>query len=246
MNLLHLTDLHFSNQVAKESIEDAWQSIYETLLRIQIDTKIDGIVITGDITLNGAKDEFSMAYDFLDQLCKLTKISKKHFFICQGNHDADTKEKNSSFDHYQEFVKNFLGNERGDSIQTSQAQYGILSINTCTQTSWEMYNHGILLEEEVERVRNESKRFDYTIVLMHHQSEIIANSALLSEWKGKVHLIISGHKHPNYASNYIFAGIENVNGMAVTPHLPNIPRGYQVLKIEHGSVETIITRSVDC
>lgn len=240
INLLHITDLHFSNEASLEDIQAAWKIIYDSLGKIQKETPLDGVVITGDFTLHGSKDEFEMANEYLGRLGKMLSMPRERFFFCEGNHDADTTKMYSTYQHYKEFVLEFLGEKPRKFLKTEEGTYGILTVHTCTETSWEEYNHGVLLPYEVDWVTEECEHYGKIIVVMHHQPEVIENVSLLEKWQGKVDLILTGHKHPNQATDYYYKGIEVENGMAVTPHLPEILRGYQVLRIEQASVKEII------
>lgn len=240
IHLLHITDLHFNHDAPQEAIDAAWNIIYGSLPKMQQETPITAVVISGDFTLNGAVDEYEMAYEYLDRLSQLLAIPREKFFFCEGNHDADTKELYSTYENYYKFICRFLGEKPCRHLMTEEGEYGMLTLHTCTETSWEEYNHGVLLRDEVESASKESERYLRNIVIMHHQPEVIENGSLLSTLRGKVDLIITGHKHPQVATSYYYEGIEIFNGMAVTPHLPEIPRGYQVLQIEQGRIKKII------
>ncbi|MGD0953802.1 MAG: metallophosphoesterase [Methanotrichaceae archaeon] len=86
---LHISDLHFR-------ISQAWDAdiVLRELLRDIKDfvqknkIKFDFIIVSGDIAYSGIPDEYELSKDFLNELLKLTGLTKDDIFIVPGNHDV--------------------------------------------------------------------------------------------------------------------------------------------------------------
>ena len=90
MRILHLTDLHFTNEIGNRTkqqklidnlIKDFEQNVFE----------IDFVIFSGDIVKNGSnKKDFELVRNiFIEKILNCLKVPKTHFFICPGNHDVD-------------------------------------------------------------------------------------------------------------------------------------------------------------
>lgn len=91
LQILHISDLH----IHKKSEFDS-SVVLEPLLKRVEDDKTNGfspelIVVTGDIALNGIKEEYDLAKTFFDKLLSATRLSKDRLFIVPGNHDVNRK-----------------------------------------------------------------------------------------------------------------------------------------------------------
>lgn len=86
---LHISDLHFC-------ISQAWDAdivLHELLRDIgnfikKNEIKFDFIVVTGDIAYSGNPDEYVLSKDFLNEVLRLTGLTKDCIFIVPGNHDV--------------------------------------------------------------------------------------------------------------------------------------------------------------
>jgi predicted MPP superfamily phosphohydrolase len=89
---LHLSDFHFGGSASNRYDEDV---VVESLVkdigeRIEKDGLApDFIVITGDLAFSGKSSEYELARQFLDELLKITNVSRQRLFIVPGNHDVD-------------------------------------------------------------------------------------------------------------------------------------------------------------
>lgn len=50
------------------------------------------IVVSGDIAYSGLKEEYQLAFSFLNDLLKVLKLTKDKIFLVPGNHDLDIRE----------------------------------------------------------------------------------------------------------------------------------------------------------
>lgn len=96
LNILHLTDLHFSKEInptenptqyAEQQI--ALEKIINTLKAIEDKWKPHLIVISGDVGWSGKSDDYVPAKDWLLKLVSELKLSPEKIIISSGNHDLD-------------------------------------------------------------------------------------------------------------------------------------------------------------
>lgn len=235
MNILHLTDLHFSEKLSETQSRDKWDKIACDIVKGCKKKGIECIVVTGDLTCHGAMVEFRRAEEFLKKILTELGLGKKQIFFCQGNHDADTDEEKSSFEHYEAFLKSFTNENTDVSLikKGKNKRFAFLSMNTCRETSQKLYEYATLYEEDYNKLQSLTED-DLGILLLHHQPEAIINQDLF--WKivtsGKINLILSGHQHMQEPRVYRAGNVIIVGGMAVTPHLAWMEAGCQIVKIK--------------
>ena len=237
MNILHLTDLHFSIEDDKEHVANKWKEIITLARSNHEKTPIDVIAVTGDVTCHGMKEEFDQAKNYLLKLLRALSLEKECLWLCPGNHDADSEEAHSTFAHYEEFAENFKKQTIADHRRPFFAFY---SINTCTETSLTFFDRAVIPSDDAEVLSARDKK-NYGILLMHHQPEVIKNQDMLMKIAngGKIRLILCGHLHSTDTRLYSVNNCVVVNGMAVTPHLPWLFAGMQIVHIStRGRVET--------
>ena len=87
---LHLSDIHFKKKETLDldkDIRNELEKDIETLIsELGI---INGILITGDIAYSGKIDEYGLALDWLDNLCKKINCPIGNVWSVPGNHDVD-------------------------------------------------------------------------------------------------------------------------------------------------------------
>lgn len=90
MKILHLTDLHFTNEIGNRTKQ---QKLIDNLIKDFEEniSEIDYIIFSGDIVKKGSsKKDFELVQEiFLERILKCLKVSRTNFFICPGNHDVD-------------------------------------------------------------------------------------------------------------------------------------------------------------
>lgn len=236
MRILFLSDLHFSNQDVEEVVADKWNEIEKAVIRETEKAAIEKVVVTGDICSHGKTKEFEAAEYYLSRLLKKMKLKEKDIFFCRGNHDADKEYAGSTFFKYTYFLHNMYQHTKRDFKETAQrTKSGLLlmSINTCARTSLEEFDHAVLEEDEVTMAVDTPKE-TCNILLMHHQPGVIENQTELRRLVQPYDLILSGHLHGMDVSIEQIYGTTSINGLAVTPHLQEIPSGFQILEILPG------------
>jgi len=89
MNILHITDFHYSNEVKHQSVQ---LRIIDTFIQSIKDEKrkIDFVFFTGDLVFKGDDIvDFNTAKQiFLDRICHELNVERTNVMICPGNHDV--------------------------------------------------------------------------------------------------------------------------------------------------------------
>lgn len=220
MRILHLTDLHFNTLQENRNTKEKQEEILRIVAGLAKESQIHFLAVTGDFTCHGLPEEFALAEEFIRKLLETAGLTERQLFFCRGNHDADTDEAGSAFTHYLDFHQKLSGGQESIAYE----------MNTCSQTSLTDFDHALLLEEEVQKVC-ESDKHTFKMVLMHHQREVIANQDLYERLEKSADLILSGHLHRSEVQAERCGHTFYVNGLAVCPHLPHIPAGFQVLNL---------------
>lgn len=99
MNVLHITDLHFSSDSYEKFTQH--QMIEKFLLSVEkLEIKIDLVIFSGDLVFKGDDiEEFRNAKKvFLDEVCSVLKLSNDQIILCAGNHDMDRNYKSKSLE----------------------------------------------------------------------------------------------------------------------------------------------------
>lgn len=91
---VHLSDIHFrqgragdphdTNQEIRHELERDLRSLYPKKIK-----RVDGIIITGDISFAGKKDEFSYAGSWIEHVRELVECPPEGVMVIPGNHDVD-------------------------------------------------------------------------------------------------------------------------------------------------------------
>ncbi len=91
--LIYLSDIHFRRGISSEIYdldEDIRNELKIDLLRLneQLGSPF-GIVISGDIAFGGKPEEYSVAREWLEELCLTIDCSPENIWTTPGNHDVD-------------------------------------------------------------------------------------------------------------------------------------------------------------
>lgn len=250
MNILHLTDLHFSCEPIKEQSQEKWGETVRQIIEGCGKKKINILAITGDLTCHGMKEEFDRAECFIQAVLDGLSMTREQVIICPGNHDADTEKANSTFEQYDEFVQNFYKNivpvKKTEAKIISKRtrkklKFAFLTMNTCRETSLELYDRATIGKEDYKKLQELSEE-EYGILLFHHQPEAIENQNVFINLikSGKIKLILTGHQHMSQTRVYHAGDVVIVGGMAVTPHRTWMARGCQLVHVKaDGRVKAI-------
>lgn len=130
--IFHISDVHFgtlghgedarkdmhrfaddenSNRLSLELREEFQKALAREKSRPEDAT----IVLSGDLVYTGKPEEFTLAQEFLGELCAEVGLSREQVVIVPGNHDIDWEAAKSDltrrFDNYLSFVHDFYGAE---------------------------------------------------------------------------------------------------------------------------------------
>lgn len=93
LRFVHLSDIHFSNRVAKFGFDPDRELRNRVLEDIGAMTGRLGpataVLVTGDIAYAGQRAEYEDAAQWLDRVCDASKCGREEVFVCPGNHDID-------------------------------------------------------------------------------------------------------------------------------------------------------------
>ncbi len=241
MRILHITDIHAGWEKDEHKEQEWWNHICQAIVTAQSETPFDFVAATGDFCKMGSRWEFARAEQYLTQLRFRMGLKAERFFFCPGNHDADTQEPGSSFVYYGEFLKKFYGEAECPAQGTEVSGGGqVFTINTCTTTCWPYFDDATLPAADVDKILELADPKKKTILLMHHQPEILDDQSLIERLgaSGKIRLTLSGHLHC-YARRYNRKGLNVINGMPLMPHMSFIPTGFQVIDLtDEGEMKT--------
>ena len=95
MLLLHFSDIHFKRTEVGEP-DDPNRALRSDIIkdvkrmRHVVGHAADGILLTGDIAFAGHADEYSFAFQWLEEkLCPAAGCKIEDVFVIPGNHDVD-------------------------------------------------------------------------------------------------------------------------------------------------------------
>lgn len=98
MKLLHISDPHFHS----DSLSIYPHQIIQPLINLineHVSDKSDFyLLLTGDITIQGAQDGYTQATYFFKTIISETGLNPKHIILCPGNHDIQKTQHFRDFD----------------------------------------------------------------------------------------------------------------------------------------------------
>lgn len=113
MNILHLSDIHFSNKQLRENLSleidkmvkciNDWQS--------EFNKEIDYIFVSGDIAKTGCSEEYEIAKFFFTNLLGNLNINKENIFFVAGNHDVCRDNISNDEKEYKKRIINFSNDD---------------------------------------------------------------------------------------------------------------------------------------
>ncbi|PMH06036.1 metallophosphoesterase family protein [Vibrio splendidus] len=201
-SLLWLSDPHFTENgfhgyplsttnSIKKTLAETIQSAY-----FKTNKNIASLLISGDLTWKGDKEEFNLAGDFIDHLTSVNNLDKSWLSICPGNHDlsfydgadkesTDVIEKNyqDSRAAYSDFYARYFDMKPNESMSSGRrlllnnsipVEIVLLNSVTLQQTKGTFQGHGYIGQEQLEAVEQEmglekgKPRNVTRICVMHH------------------------------------------------------------------------------
>ncbi len=192
----------------------------------------DAVVVTGDLTHSGFRDNYILAKRYLDRI-------KAEKLIVPGNHDARL----CGYKYFDEFFGHGNNKVSLDGVK-------ILGIDTTVPDLDEGdVGRGKLrwLESELNKMPDGHK-----IIAMHHHLVSIpdtgrerstvadAGDVLKTLVKGGVDLVLCGHKHTPYSWLVNDVAIVNAGSVSCRKLRAHINNSYNMIKIKDGSIEVLL------
>lgn len=201
-SLLWLSDPHFTEDrfhgyplnttsATQKTLAETIQSAY-----FSTNKNIASLLISGDLTWRGNKEEFDLAGGFIDHLTSINSLDKSWLSICPGNHDlsfyegadkenTDIIEKNyqDSRAAYCDFYAKYFDIKPNESMSSGRrfllnnsipVEIILLNSVTLQQTKHTFQGHGYIGQEQLETIEQEmglakgKPRNVTRICVMHH------------------------------------------------------------------------------
>ncbi|WP_241006682.1 metallophosphoesterase family protein [Serratia liquefaciens] len=199
LDIIHLSDLHFGDPNAP--FEE--NKIADSLSKYILDTTENPILlISGDVTIKGQENGYSVASTFFEKMISDGKLNRKNIISCPGNHDiVDNK-----FSDYDSFI---YGLRRDHDMDFSEHSFRMINVEGITflllNSSYHLDHKYGLIDAEVFKVNmNEQKNTRKILVLHHHilnqfrdDTSAIRNAYDLVQFieKNSFDMVLHGHQH---------------------------------------------------
>ena len=221
MEIVQLSDIHYGAQFR--------ENVFEKVIDEVNSLSPDAVIITGDLTNEGLKEEY--------EECKslISKINVEKIIAISGNHDY----RNTGYLHFKKYFPFKTINEFGNDVV-------VVTIGTARpdrdegevgyrQTSW--------LERIMKKYEDKT-----TILAMHHHiigipdtgsdrlTIIDAGDVLRATLDSKVNLVLCGHKHRPWMwdfNNLMIANAGTTSSKRVRGFFEN---SYNIVKIDDGKI----------
>ena len=128
MRILHLTDLHFSENKSREIVNFVESQLVDKIITSNDAQKIDLIFFTGDLVFSGKNEDFENAkIKFIKPICDCINLPYENFILCAGNHDLEYGKELPAITQY---IEEFKTNEEIDTfVKEKDEQYTISCYN---------------------------------------------------------------------------------------------------------------------
>ena len=221
MENIQLSDIHVGAQFREQ--------IFEKVIHEVNSLNPDAVVITGDLTNEGLKEQY--------EKCKtlISKINAEKIIAISGNHDY----RNTGYLHFKKYFPFQTINELDDNVV-------LVTLGTARPDRDEGevgYRQTLWLERTMKKYQNKT-----TILAMHHHligipdtgsdrlTIIDAGDVLRATLDSNVNLVLCGHKHRPWLwdfNNLLIANAGSVSSERVRGFFEN---SYNIIKIEDGNI----------
>ena len=222
MEIVQLSDIH----VGAEFREGIFDQVIEEVNSL----KPDAVIITGDLTNEGLKEQY--------EKCKtlISKINVDRIIAISGNHDY----RNTGYLHFKKYFPFQAINELGNGVV-------VVTIGTARpdRDDGEVgYRQTLWLERTMKKYENK-----VTILAMHHHligipdtgsdrlTIVDAGDVLRATLDSKVNLVLCGHKHRPWMwdfSNLLIANAGTTSSKRVRGFFEN---SYNIITIENKKIQ---------
>lgn len=197
ITILHISDLHFVTEADKDKTRYEESFVAKFIENVR-STKIDYLIVSGDVADKSKKLEYDKASCFLNKLVSKLNVPKKNVLICMGNHDiswreleeiADVKgcanlnQYEEKYHYFKEFYNEFY--REGDNevrqfttdsvfaeIIDETHEIMLLGINTCCKESNQKEDHYGFIDKECYEsyINNINPKYQNYLkcLVMHH------------------------------------------------------------------------------
>ena len=221
MEIIQLSDIHVGAQFREQ--------IFEKVIHEVNSLNPDAVVITGDLTNEGLKEQY--------EKCKtlISKINAEKIIAISGNHDY----RNTGYLNFKKYFPFQTINELDDNVV-------LVTLGTARPDRDEGevgYRQTLWLERTMKKYQNKT-----TILAMHHHligipdtgsdrlTIIDAGDVLRATLDSNVNLVLCGHKHRPWLwdfNNLLIANAGSVSSERVRGFFEN---SYNIIKIEDGNI----------
>ena len=221
MKIVQLSDIHVGSQFRED--------VFQTVIQEVNSLKPDSVIITGDLTNEGLKEQYEKCKNLISQ------INVDKIIAISGNHDY----RNTGYLHFKKYFPFQTINELSDDVI-------LLTIGTARPDRDEGevgYRQTRWLERTMKKYQDKT-----TILAMHHHligipdtgsdrlTIIDAGDVLRSTLFSNVNLVLCGHKHRPWLwdfNNLLIANAGSTSSERVRGFFEN---SYNIVKIENGNI----------
>tara|TARA_B100001750_G_scaffold228776_1_gene223534 strand:+ start:97 stop:846 length:750 start_codon:yes stop_codon:yes gene_type:complete len=221
MEIVQLSDIHVGSQFRED--------VFQTVIKEVNSLKPDSVIITGDLTNEGLKEQY--------EKCKnlVSEINVDNIIAISGNHDY----RNTGYLHFKKYFPFKTINELSDDVI-------LVTIGTARPDRDEGevgYRQTLWLERTMKKYQDKT-----TILAMHHHligipdtgsdrlTIIDAGDVLRATLSSNVNLVLCGHKHRPWLwdfNNLLIANAGSTSSERVRGFFEN---SYNIVKIENGNI----------
>ena len=221
MEIVQLSDIHVGSQFRED--------VFQTVIKEVNSLKPDSVIITGDLTNEGLKEQY--------EKCKnlVSEINVDNIIAISGNHDY----RNTGYLHFKKYFPFKTINELSDDVMLE-------TIGTARPDRDEGevgYRQTLWLERTMKKYQDKT-----TILAMHHHligipdtgsdrlTIIDAGDVLRATLSSNVNLVLCGHKHRQWLwdfNNLLIANAGSTSSERVRGFFEN---SYNIVKIENGNI----------
>lgn len=142
MRILHLSDMHFGFDISETScaMRKTYMNVFFDEIRtIVSESKLDYIIISGDIGWHATSEDYNTAKEYIDELLKICGLTTNELFICPGNHDVERRAiEDKQFPTEQGEADKWINTERLDILSDGFRNY----ISFCENIGAKQYRIG--------------------------------------------------------------------------------------------------------
>ena len=221
MEIVQLSDIHVGSQFRED--------VFEKVIKEVNSLKPDSVIITGDLTNEGLKEQY--------EKCKtlVSEINVDKIIAISGNHDY----RNTGYLHFKKYFPFQTINELSDDVI-------LVTLGTARPDRDEGevgYRQTLWLERTMKKYQNKT-----TILAMHHHiigipdtgsdrlTIIDAGDVLRATLASNVNLVLCGHKHRPWLWDFNNLLISNAGSTSSERVRGFFENSYNIIKIEDGNI----------